>query len=169
MRILGVDPGTRFLGIGIVEGRSSGLLYIWHEVLNLDNVKDNKEKLVKVFNKITDLIKHYDIDTISLEKAYIGKDYHASELLNQVRGVILLSAGLSKIPVFEYPPAKVKKIVTGDGRAEKSVVAKILELTFSMNFESRYDATDALALAVCHFYISKTEERYDRIFKGKGS
>ena len=166
MRILGVDPGTRFLGIGVVEGRDSGLSYIWHEVLNLSRIKDGKEKLVAVFNRVGELVSGFGIDVIALEKAYSGKDYHASELLNQVRGVVLLVAGLKGIQVYEYPPAKVKRVVVGNGRAEKSEVAKVLELTFSISIQDRFDATDALALALCHYYVSRERERYDRFSEG---
>ncbi len=170
MVILGIDPGSRFLGLGIVGDSGGGLNYLWHDTLNISRVRETKDKLVAVYRSVLKAVEDFHVDVIAVEKAYGGKDYHASELLNQVRGIVMLVAGLSGVDVFEYPPAKVKKIVTGNGRAEKGEVAKILELTFSMEFgKDRYDATDALAIAVCHYYVSRERNRYDRFLEGKSS
>ena len=163
MRVLGVDPGTNLIGFGVIEGRNKIPSYIYHSVVDLRRIKENSQKLTRAFKEINWLIDNYNIDVISLEKAYGGKDYHASDLLNQVRGVIILAAGLNNISVYEYPPAKVKKIITGNGRAEKFEVAKVLEYTLSVKLGGKYDATDALAIALTHFYICG--EKNDRLSK----
>ena len=155
MRILGIDPGTKIVGLGIIEIRDKKAYYIHHSSLDLRREKDSNKKLVEVFKKVSEIINQYNINEISLEKAYRGKDYHASELLNQVRGIILLIGGLKNIPVYEYPPAKVKRVVTGNGRAEKFEVARIVEYTLSQKLEGAYDSTDALALALCRYYTSR--------------
>ncbi len=159
MNILGVDPGTKVVGAGIIKV-SSAPNYVFHDSLFLGKIKGHSEKLVEVFNFLTNLIRNYSINVIALEKAYYGKDYHASELLNQVRGVVFLLAGLNKIDIYEYPPAKVKKTVTGDGRADKASVSKVVELTLSRKIQGSSDATDALAIALCHYYITKEMEKY---------
>ncbi len=155
MRILGIDPGTKIVGLGIIEVKDGKISYVHHSSLDLRREKDSRKKLVQVFRKVSEIVTQYRIDEISLEKAYSGKDYHASELLNQVRGIILLIGGLKNIPVFEYPPAKVKRIVTGNGRAEKFEVARIVEYTLSQKLDGTHDSTDALALALCRYYVSK--------------
>ena len=161
MRVLGVDPGTNLIGFGVIEGRSKIPSYVYHSVVDLRKIKRNSQKLTRVFKEINWFIDNYKVDVVALEKAYGGKDYHASDLLNQVRGVIILAAGLNNISVYEYPPAKVKKIVTGNGRAEKFEVAKVLEYTLSVKLGGKYDATDALAIALTHFYICG--EKHDRL------
>jgi len=154
MIILGIDPGTQILGIGIIKAEKNSPVYKFNKDLILKKIKDRRIKFTTIFNEINNIIDEYSIDEISLEKAFTDKDYHASEMLNQVRGIIWLISGLRNIPLSEYAPAKVKKILTGNGRADKISVQKIVELTINKTFTGTTDSIDALAIALCHYYLS---------------
>ena len=154
MVILGIDPGTQILGIGIIKSENGVVTYLYNDDLYLKKIKNREEKYKTLFDEIKKVIELYSIDAIALEKAFTDKDYHASEMLNQVRGIIWLISGITQIKLFEYAPAKVKKILTGNGRADKLTVKKIVELTLKKEFGKTSDSIDALAIALCHHYLT---------------
>ena len=155
MNILGIDPGTQILGIGIIKSEKNQPVYLFNKDLILKKIKDRGTKFTVIFNEINNIIDEYSVNEISLEKAFTDKDYHASEMLNQVRGIIWLISGLRNIPLSEYAPAKVKKILTGNGRADKITVQKIVELTINKRFTKTTDSIDALAIALTHYYLTQ--------------
>lgn len=153
MRILGIDPGTRATGYGILEicARPMQLVYVCHGAIK-PRSEGIVERLKDIFYGITEVIEAHGPAEVAVETAFHGLNTQSALTLGQARGVILLAATLKDLPVFEYSPAEVKKATCGYGRAEKdqihSMVCTILNIPRSA-VTSR-DASDALAVGVCH-------------------
>lgn len=151
--ILGIDPGTQILGyalLGIQKGKPS---LIRMDTLKLTKEKDIYARLEIIYRTITDLIKQYKPDNFAIEAPFFGKNVQSMLKLGRAQGVAIAASMQSQIPVTEYAPKKVKQSITGNGNADKDQVWKMLQLT--LNIEKKpasFDATDALAVALCHFY-----------------
>lgn len=151
--ILGVDPGTMILGYSIlsVEGRNAVCRDLG--VVDLRKVGDHFEKLRTIYGNITDIIGKYRPDELAVEAPFYGKNPQVMLKLGRAQGAAISAALASGMPVYEYAPRKVKMSVTGRGAASKEQVAAILSKIYGMEFQGAYlDATDALAIATCHFY-----------------
>ncbi len=152
--ILGVDPGTRFMGFGIlkVEGKSK-LHLLQFGVINLSKYTNQEIKLKKIFEKVTGLIEEYLPDEMAIEAPFYGKNVQSMLKLGRAQGVAMAAALMREIPIIEYAPKKIKQSVTGNGNASKEQVAAMLKSQFKFEeMPSLLDATDALAVAVCHYY-----------------
>jgi len=155
--ILGIDPGTQILGyalLGIQKGKPS---LIRMDTLKLTKEKDIYARLEIIYRTITDLIKQYKPDNFAIEAPFFGKNVQSMLKLGRAQGVAIAASMQSQIPVTEYAPKKVKQSITGNGNADKDQVWKMLQLT--LNIEKKpasFDATDALAVALCHFYQSNS-------------
>lgn len=151
--IIGIDPGTNVLGyavIKIVDGEIKVLVY---GVLSLGKFEDHYKKLAQIFDRLSAVIVEYHPDEMALEAPFYGKNVQSMLKLGRAQGVAM-SAALSRgIDVFEYLPTKVKQSVAGRGRASKEQVAGILHHITGIEVGAeKLDATDALAVAVCHFF-----------------
>jgi len=153
MRILGVDPGTRATGYGILElvARPSRLMYVCHGTIR-PRADDMASRLQEIFRGLADLFDEYSPTEVAVETSFYGMNAQSALKLGQARGVILLAASLNDIPVFEYTPTEVKKATCGYGHAEKdqihAMVCTILGLP--RHILTSRDASDALAVGVCH-------------------
>jgi crossover junction endodeoxyribonuclease RuvC len=157
--ILGIDPGTNIMGYGVVviSGRSPRMLAMG--VLKLSKYEDHLERLRLIFNRVSGLITEYQIDELAVEAPFFGKNVQSMLKLGRAQGVVM-AAGLSKaLPVIEYSPRKVKQSITGKGSASKEQVAAMLQRLLNLTEDPEsLDATDALAVAVCHYFQQgKTE------------
>lgn len=155
--ILGIDPGTIIMGYGLikVEGNKISLLELG--VLQPGKVNDSYKKLQLIFNTVSGLITKYQPDTFAIEAPFFGKNVQSMLKLGRAQGVAIAAAMRHGLEVTEYLPKKVKQSVTGNGNASKEQVLKMLQqiLEFKEN-PKHYDATDALAVAVCHYFQRKT-------------
>ena len=151
--ILGIDPGTIIMGYGLVKVTGNKISLLEMGVLQPGKVKDSYKKLQLIFNTVSGLITKYQPDTFAIEAPFFGKNVQSMLKLGRAQGVAIAAAMRHGLEVTEYSPKKVKQSVTGKGRASKEQVAGMLELTFKLKLEREYlDATDALAVSVCHFY-----------------
>ncbi|MBC7919714.1 MAG: crossover junction endodeoxyribonuclease RuvC [Ferruginibacter sp.] len=150
--ILGVDPGTRIMGYGLIAIQKKDLKLIQFGVINLSKYSNHEIKLKKIFERITQLIEDYLPDEMALEAPFYGKNVQSMLKLGRAQGVAMAAALARDIPIVEYEPKKVKMSVTGNGNASKEQVAHMLRilLKFEQEPEQLLDATDALAVAVCH-------------------
>jgi crossover junction endodeoxyribonuclease RuvC len=151
--ILGIDPGTLFMGYGLiaVEQRKARLLTMG--VLKLSAKKDSYERLHLIHQKISALIAEYKPVSFAIEAPFFGKNVQSMLKLGRAQGVAIAAAMLAGLPVMEYSPKTVKQVITGNGNADKEQVWKMLQ--HILQFESRpeyLDATDGVAVALCHFY-----------------
>jgi crossover junction endodeoxyribonuclease RuvC len=162
--ILGVDPGTRIMGYGLISVLGSKLSVIQYGVIKLDKLPNHEMKLKKIFERITQIIGEYFPDEMALEAPFYGENVQSMLKLGRAQGVAMAAALAREVPIVEYLPKKVKQSVTGNGNATKDQVAYMLEKLLNQSLEKKYlDATDALAVAVCHFmhggYSSGTKSK----------
>jgi crossover junction endodeoxyribonuclease RuvC len=151
--ILGIDPGTQLLGYALlkIDGNKQQVLLM--DVLKLTQHKDIYERLEKIHTKVCELIKLYKPHTFAIEAPFFGKNVQSMLKLGRAQGVAIAAAMQAGIDVTEYSPKKVKQSVTGNGNADKEQVWKMLQMTLNIEEKPQYfDATDALAVAMCHHY-----------------
>lgn len=153
--ILGVDPGTTIMGYGVVEiSGTQALIKVW-DVIALNKIKDHTLKLKQIFESTLKLIEAYQPDEMAVEAPFYGKNVQSMLKLGRAQGVVMAGALYRNIPIAEYSPRKIKQSITGNGSASKEQVALMMEKTFRCRLEHRYnDATDGLAVALCHHYQS---------------
>ena len=155
--ILGIDPGTIVMGYGLitVTGHSISLLELG--VLKPGKVEDGYKKLQLIFNTVSGLIPKYQPDAFAIEAPFFGKNVQSMLKLGRAQGVAIAAAMRHGLEVVEYSPKKIKQSVTGNGNADKEQVMKMLQSILSFKESPKYfDATDALAVAVCHHYQSNS-------------
>ena len=153
--ILGIDPGTTIMGYGIIDASHSQLKVISMGVIDLRKFKDHYVKLSHIYDRTKMLVEQYSPDEVALEAPFFGKNVQSMLKLGRAQGVAMAAALRYKIPIFEYAPLKVKQSITGNGAASKEQVSGMLLKMFSIEgVPSFLDATDGLAVAVCHYYQS---------------
>ncbi len=156
--ILGIDPGTLAMGYGLLAIDGSRLLLLDMGVLKLSAKKDPHERLGLIHKKVHELIGHYRPDDFAIEAPFFGKNVQSMLKLGRAQGVAIAAAMYAGIPVTEYSPKKVKQSITGNGNADKQQVWKMLQQILQLQTIAQYpqyDASDALAVAVCHHFQDK--------------
>jgi crossover junction endodeoxyribonuclease RuvC len=157
MRVLGIDPGSNFLGLGCVEARGNALLWIGHAVVKVSEGRDEslEAKLRAIHRGVSEALDLWQPEAVAVEEVFFAKNPKSALKLGQARGAALLVPALRGLTLFEYSATLVKQTVTGSGRAEKEQVQRMVKALlggagkFPMEFE-RSDASDALAIAICH-------------------
>ena len=166
MIILGVDPGSRLLGYGLVEKTGNRIRVVDHGTIQLYH-KEYKDipvdettpsRLKEIHIKLSEVIQQYRPQVMAVEKVFFAKNAVSALKLGQARGVVLLTAAVHDLEIHEYSVTEVKSVITGHGRADKEQVAKMLTLMIGAQDFATADASDALALAVAHAIGSKTSE-----------
>lgn len=152
--ILGVDPGTTVMGYGILLIKKNRPEILQYGVIHLSKYNTYAHKLRKIYERILQLIEEYHPDEMALEAPFYGKNVQSMLKLGRAQGAAMTVALSRDIPIVEYAPKKVKQAVTGNGNASKEQVAKMLMniLDFKTAPDNLLDATDALSVALCHFY-----------------
>ncbi len=155
-RILGIDPGTIVMGYALIEIRKNKPEIMHVGVIKTAGYHDHYARLKHIFIRTQALIEEYLPDELAIESPFSGKDIQAMLKLGRAQGVVMGLALQKDIPVFEYAPLKVKQAITGMGRAAKEQVAYFLKNTLHIEgLPKELDATDAIAVAVCHHLQSK--------------
>ena len=151
--ILGIDPGTLLMGFGIIRVTGQAVTLIEMDVLKLSAKKDAYERLRLIHNKVCDLVKVHAPQELAIEAPFFGKNVQSMLKLGRAQGVAIAAAMHMGLPVTEYSPRKIKQSITGNGNADKQQVMKMLQRILSFQDDPKYlDATDALAVAVCHHF-----------------
>jgi crossover junction endodeoxyribonuclease RuvC len=148
--VLGLDPGTRHFGWGIVRRNGTRLIHIAHGVLDVVDEGELGERLVAIESSLVAIIEAHKPDHASIESLFFAKDPSAAAKLGHARGVALLVCTRAGLASFEYAPARVKRTVSGHGRAEKAQVAQMIRIVLGLPAAPPPDAADALAVAVTH-------------------
>lgn len=152
--ILGIDPGTLLLGFGVLHTVGRKAEYVDMGVLDMRKDKNPYAKLQTIYDCITQVCQSYHPDILAIESPFYAKDPQVLLKLGRAQGACMIAVqecGISA--VTEYAPRRVKEVVTGNGAASKQQVQLMLEQTLGVKLESRHlDATDALAVALCHHY-----------------
>lgn len=148
--ILGLDPGTRHFGWGVVRRVGTRLTHIAHGVVSVASEGPLGERLVAIESALVRVLEAHGPAEASIESLFFAKDASAAGKLGHARGVGLLVCARAGLAVFEYPPARVKRTVTGAGRADKAQVAHMIRVMLGLAVAPPSDAADALAIAVTH-------------------
>lgn len=154
--IIGIDPGTRLMGYGLICIKEKKPSLIRYGVIHLEKYSNQALKLKKISERMAELLEEYKPDEMALESPFYGKNVQVALKLGRAQGVAMAQALIREIPISEYAPLKVKQSVTGNGNASKEQVAAMLKnLLKFQDDDVLLDATDALGVAVCHFFQSK--------------
>jgi crossover junction endodeoxyribonuclease RuvC len=158
--ILGIDPGTLIMGYSVIEASKSKFTIKTIDVLKLASKKDPYERLQLIHSKVMELVTTWHPDEFAIEAPFFGKNVQSMLKLGRAQGVAIAAAMSASIPVTEYAPKKVKQAITGNGNADKEQLWKMLQRITSLPDKPKYfDATDALAVAICHFYGSRSVQK----------
>lgn len=155
--ILGIDPGTLVMGYGLIAVNKSNITLIEMGVLQLSKHKDHAERLHLIFKKMDSLIKLHAPVAVAIEAPFYGKNVQSMLKLGRAQGVAIAAAMMSGLHAVEYAPRKIKQSITGRGNATKEQVLQMLTHTLNITEDVRFlDATDAVAVALCHHYQHRT-------------
>lgn len=149
-RILGIDPGTRRCGYGVIESDGGRLRYVECGVIEPPSRDPLARRLADLSTSLDEIIAELRPDAVAVEDVFHGVDARAALTLGHARGVVLARAGAAQLEVHAYPPATVKKSVTGYGVATKDQVGVVVKALLKLRAARRVDAADALAVAICH-------------------
>jgi len=151
--ILGVDPGTTRMGYGVIRIKGKQLELLSLGVIMLHKLPDHPTKLKRILERLSQLIEEHLPDEMAVEAPFFGKNVQSMLKLGRAQGVAMAAALQRGIPVEEYSPRKIKQSITGNGNSSKEQVASVLESTLNCKLDVKYDdATDGLAVAICHHY-----------------
>jgi crossover junction endodeoxyribonuclease RuvC len=165
--ILGLDPGTNVMGYGILHVKGSKLTLIQYGVINMGKFGAHELKLKKIFDRVLAIVDEYHPDEVALEAPFFGKNIQSMLKLGRAQGVAMAAALYREVPITEYAPKKIKQSVTGNGNASKEQVARMLMQIFSIKeLPKLLDATDALAVAVCHHYQNGAVKNKSKSWEG---
>lgn len=147
--ILGIDPGSRITGVGVIKAQGSVLKHVYSESLTLPK-GELPQRLQAIYSRLQTIIAQTRPDIVSIEKVFLAKNPQSALVLGHARGAAVLAAVNNDLPVVEYSATEIKKTVVGRGRADKAQVQHMMRILLSLRVAPDEDASDALAAAVCH-------------------
>jgi crossover junction endodeoxyribonuclease RuvC len=157
MRVLGVDPGTRHLGWGVLSRVGTRIEHVAHGVIDVDDGSPLADRLVRIDDALAEVVRAHLPDVGAVEGLFFAKDAQSAAKLGHARGVVLLRLAREKVTIREYAPALVKRTVVGRGAAEKKQVAMVVTAVLRLASPPRADAADALAIALTHLSVASFE------------
>lgn len=158
MKILGIDPGLRQTGWAVIENRSGQFFQIGAGTIKSSSTDALASRLLDIFEALELVIKTYQPDEVSVEETFVNKDAAGTLKLGQARAMALLAPARAGLPIGEYAPNTVKKTVVGAGHADKSQVDYMIRLQVKNADTDSADATDALAIALCHAFLRRARK-----------
>ncbi|MEZ4598532.1 MAG: crossover junction endodeoxyribonuclease RuvC [Syntrophotaleaceae bacterium] len=150
MRILGIDPGTRITGYGIIEKRGNRLIHVDNGAICTRAESPLSERLRLIYDGLSGVIEHYRPQAVAVEQIFVAKNALSALKLGHARGVALLAGVNADLPVTEYSAVQVKNAVVGYGKAGKGQVQQMVRVLLKLPEIAQEDASDALAVAICH-------------------
>jgi crossover junction endodeoxyribonuclease RuvC len=157
MRIMGIDPGSTAMGFGIVERQAGRLVHIAHGVVRPPTGAALPNRLDHLYRTVTEIIECHSPDCSAVEEVFVAVSPRSALVLGQARGAILAAIAAAAIPVNEYAPARIKRSVTGNGRATKQQVKAMVKRLLALDQVPASDAADALAAAISHANSGRLE------------
>ena len=165
--IMGIDPGTSIMGYGVILEKGSKIELITMGIVRMDHLDDHFLKLQRIFAKTVGLVDEYKPDVVALEAPFYGKNIQVMLKLGRAQGIAMAAALSRDIPITEYAPRKVKQAITGNGSAGKEQVASMLQRLLNFKETPEFlDATDGLAVAVCHSFQRVTTNGSGKSYSG---
>lgn len=150
MIVIGIDPGTRHLGWGVLRGEGNRITHLAHGVIDPPVNDCLADRLVHIDRELEAVLTRFQPSVGSVESLFFHKDAQSAAKLGHARGVVLLNLARAGLQVAEYPPARVKSTVAGNGRAEKQQMVRMVRMLLCLDGTLREDAADALAIALTY-------------------
>jgi crossover junction endodeoxyribonuclease RuvC len=158
MRVLGIDPGTLVMGYGVVEEEQRELRHVTNGTLS--PVGELAQRLTGLYDGLQEVIRTYTPGVVVMESPFFSKNVVTTLKLGQVQGVVVLAATHSALDSFSYTPMEVKSAVAGYGNASKGQVGEMVKRLLGIDGPLSLDASDALAVAICHIHCAELKEKY---------
>jgi len=150
MLVLGVDPGSRVSGYGLVEKKNDQMTCIHAGTISSSGKIPFYERIYKIFHSVTEIMTLYRPQELAIEDIFFAKNVKSALKIGHARGAVLIAAAQNGIKIFEYTPLEIKKSVVGYGRASKEQVRSMVQVILKLKTQPALDASDALATAICH-------------------
>lgn len=150
MVILGIDPGSRITGYGVIRKEGNRLIHIDNGALFTDSAADFPGRLKRIFDGLSEIIARYNPQVCAVEDLFFSNNVQSALKLGQARGAAIVACVNAGLPVFEYTALQVKQSVVGHGKAEKTQVQQMVKILLGLPEVAQADASDALAVAICH-------------------
>ncbi len=157
-RILGIDPGSRITGYGIVEVGAAAPRYVSSGTIRTEG-KAFPERLKCIFEQLTELLNRYQPEQAAIEQVFVHRNPNSALKLGQARGAAICACVVAGLPVAEYSPSEIKQAVVGGGAAGKDQVAFMVRMLLKLQGSLQVDASDALATALCHSHRAGLDAR----------
>lgn len=160
MRLIGLDPGLRNTGWGVIDVRDNRMTYVADGTVSPKTTQDLAGRLRDLHEGLAAVLAEYDPDEAAVEETFVNKNPGTTLRLGEARGVVVLAPALAGLPVAEYSANRIKKSVVGAGHAAKEQVQMMVGRILPGCVFSSPDAADALAVAICHAHFAETERRW---------
>lgn len=157
-RILGIDPGSRLTGFGVIDETATGYKYVASGCLRIKG-DDLPLRLKQIFAGISNIVEEYQPEEMAIEQVFMHKNADSALKLGQARGAAICAVQIFDIPVFEYAARQVKQAVVGRGSADKLQVQHMVKILLAITGELQIDASDALGISLCHANFQQTQRR----------
>lgn len=151
--ILGIDPGSRFTGIGVIESDGHKSKHLYHTCLKLGDGA-MPARLGQIYQGVSEVISTYAPTLMSIERVFVSKNAATALKLGQARGVAICAGVMHQLDIHEYAPREIKLAVVGSGNAQKAQVAHMTKILLNLQGKLQEDAADALGIALCHAHTS---------------
>ena len=158
MRVIGIDPGSLITGYGVVEKNGGRLLHVDNGCLTTKRKSPLPDRLLQIYESLMETIEQLQPQAIAIEEIFFSNNVASALKLGDSRGIALLAARQKKIPIFEYSTRVVKQAITGYGQASKEQIQQMVQRLLKLPEIAQVDASDALALAICHLNSYKLKE-----------
>jgi len=160
-RIIGIDPGLRYTGWGIIDIKDSKRIHIANGTIATDSKLDLATRLYKLSSELSDIINKYSPNESAIEKTFVNKNPLSSLKLGHARGALIVTLSQHNLLAEEYDATKIKKAITGNGRADKNQISAMVSILLPAIDIDSSDSADALAIALCHANYCETNALYD--------
>ena len=151
MRVLGIDPGSQIMGIGIIDAKNNAVRHVFSESLHLPK-GDLPPRLASIFQRLEKVIEKFQPDLMAIEKVFLAKNPQAALTLGHARGAAILAGVNVGLSIHEYSATEIKKTIVGRGRADKNQVQHMVKVLLGVRTVMGVDESDALACAICHVH-----------------
>lgn len=167
MRILGIDPGSRITGIGVIETNGRHSQHVFSTCIRLGNDAFPK-RLGKIFKEVELIIREFQPQQMAIEDVFLAKNPSSALKLGQARGAAICATVMQNVPVFEYSAREIKLAVVGKGNADKSQVQHMVKLLLNLQGKIQADTADGLAIALSHAHVGATKARLQQALSKNG-
>jgi crossover junction endodeoxyribonuclease RuvC len=168
LRLIGLDPGLRRTGWGVIDMAGQHLRYVADGVVTSDDKLDLADRLAQLWHGLNDVLDRWQPDEAAAEETFVNKNPASTLKLGMARGVVLLAPSLKALPVAEYAPNLIKKTIVGVGHADKEQVQMMVRRLLPGALAAQADAADALAVAICHAHHAASRRALANVAAGIG-